>query len=126
MQLIPLPYTISDGPSHRNLYIPRFTIIGHVIGRPSIKNHAVMFTATSISYVFGCFQIVTVIAVIPPGVHWPKGPPIPKPHSPVHFIGILERIEKVTRTPVILVEEITLEIGNQKIRTLSMAIQFLS
>ncbi|KIJ48686.1 hypothetical protein M422DRAFT_247547 [Sphaerobolus stellatus SS14] len=58
-------------------------------------------------------------AVIPPGVHWPKGPPIPKLHSPVHFIGILECIEKVIITPVIMVEEITLEIGNQKIRTLS-------
>ncbi|KIJ46779.1 hypothetical protein M422DRAFT_249510 [Sphaerobolus stellatus SS14] len=119
LRLISFPYPIANEPVYLNLFIPRFTIIGYVIGHPSDKDHAVMFTVTSISYVFGSYQSVTVIAVIVPGVHWPKGPPIPKPQSPVHIMGTLQRIEKASGTPIILVDDMTLEIGNVKIRNLS-------
>ncbi|KIJ50013.1 hypothetical protein M422DRAFT_245804 [Sphaerobolus stellatus SS14] len=83
LRLIPFPFLFANEPVYCNLFTPRFTVIGHVVGHPSNKDGVVVFTVTSISYIFGNHRSVTVI------------------------------------TPIIMVDNITLEIGNVKIGNLA-------
>ncbi|KIJ32934.1 hypothetical protein M422DRAFT_265275 [Sphaerobolus stellatus SS14] len=49
---------------------------------------------------------------------WPITPPTPKLHSPVHITGFIDCIDKFSLIPVIMVEELTLEIGNNRVTEL--------
>ncbi|KIJ32883.1 hypothetical protein M422DRAFT_265218 [Sphaerobolus stellatus SS14] len=67
------------------------------------------------SHVANAGQVSTIIASIVPNNRWPRGPPSPKPNSPVHVMGPIDCIDANTKLPVVTVEELTLEVGNRKL-----------
>ena len=50
---------------------------------------------------------------------WNNAPPIPQNFSPVHITGPIDCLDKRTRLPVIIVEDLTLQVGDSRLGELA-------
>jgi hypothetical protein len=53
-----------------------------------------------------------------PSKQWPVGPPVPLPQSPIHVTGPFQCIDHNTRLPVLIVEDLTFNVGDRRVAEL--------
>ncbi|KIJ41800.1 hypothetical protein M422DRAFT_255114 [Sphaerobolus stellatus SS14] len=68
-------------------------------------------------------QVITVIGSMVANTRWPALtklpiPPTPKLHSPMHITGFIDCLDEFSLIPVITIEELTLEVGNNRVAEL--------
>jgi len=117
--MFPISHT-DDFSDIQNHFLPRITVVGHIIQKPKILGDGtVVFPVNCLAFVRGDMEASTVIGSIAPAKCWSTGPPVPDAFSPVHISGPLDCLDKKTLLPVIIVEDITLDIGDREIAELA-------
>ncbi|KIJ42586.1 hypothetical protein M422DRAFT_254367 [Sphaerobolus stellatus SS14] len=101
-------------------FTPRVTIAGHVLQDvQQLSNGTKLIVLNTMDFVRDYHQVVTVIAAMAPNNRWPIEPPTPKRHIPIRIPGFIDCIDNKWHLPVIIVEELTLELGNKRVAELA-------
>ncbi|KIJ29376.1 hypothetical protein M422DRAFT_269213 [Sphaerobolus stellatus SS14] len=96
-----------------NQYLLRITVAGHVVQEPQhLTDGTCLFPVNAVTYVREQMQAATLMC-------WDNRPPCPKAYSPVHITDPLDCIDRRTLLPVIVVEDLTLQVGDHRLAALA-------
>ncbi|KIJ23479.1 hypothetical protein M422DRAFT_275925 [Sphaerobolus stellatus SS14] len=112
-------YHKSISPVILRAFQPRVVISGFIFQETEVLDDGTkLIFINAMGFVREGYQVLTVIGSMAIGNRWPTGPPTPKLYSPVHITGFFDCIDNFSLTPVIIIEELTLEVGNKRVTEL--------
>ncbi|KIJ23516.1 hypothetical protein M422DRAFT_247383 [Sphaerobolus stellatus SS14] len=98
---------------------PRVVISGFIFQKTEVLDDGTkLIFINAMAHIRDYYQVLTVIGSMAVNNRWPAKPPTPKLYSSVHISGFLDCIDTFSLIPVVVIEEITLEVGNKRVADL--------